>query len=236
MARVRSVMRSSTCDGSRLYGRGVDVGEDGSCPDVRDGLGRRDERVRGRDHLVARTDVQRPQGELERGRAGAHTDGAGGSHVLGPGRLERAHLVAEDEAGVVEDALDRAIDLAPDRLVLSGEVNELDPHASPFVGQASARPILLDIGDLADDARGVPDHDRPVGDVVDDHAAGTHQGVAPDDHARQQGRVRTDLGAPPDDGPAQAGLGIPAERVARIGERRRTARSRRLPRSPSTRG
>jgi hypothetical protein len=40
--------------------------------------------------------------------------------------LERPNLVAEDEGRVVQDALDRRVDLGPDRAVLGGKVNERD--------------------------------------------------------------------------------------------------------------
>jgi len=40
--------------------------------------------------------------------------------------LERPDLVAEDEGRVVQDALDRRVDLGPDRAVLGGKVNERD--------------------------------------------------------------------------------------------------------------
>ena len=78
IARVRGVMAASICAGSIRYVSGLDVHEDGQRTHQQRRIGRGNKGVRRRDHFVARPDIQRPQGDLERGRAVDHGYGMAG--------------------------------------------------------------------------------------------------------------------------------------------------------------
>ena len=76
IAFVRGVTRAATSAGSRFRVGGVDVAEDRrGAPTRRYGLGRRVERERGADHLVARPDPERVEDEDERVGAVRDADG-----------------------------------------------------------------------------------------------------------------------------------------------------------------
>ena len=77
---------------------------------VRDGRGGGDERVGGDDDFVARPDAQSLQRQEQRLGAVRDADAVLRAAVGRELRLERLHLIAEDERGVVADVLDRRLD------------------------------------------------------------------------------------------------------------------------------
>src|ERR671913_288713 len=62
----------------------------------------------------------------------ARTDRSGGLDVLGPGGFEPVDLLAKDEAGGVEHALDRAVDVGADRPILRRQIHHGHPHLTPL--------------------------------------------------------------------------------------------------------
>ena len=69
IARVRGVMASATSVRIDVVGVRIDVDENRSRAAISDTIGRRDERMAGGDHLIARRDIQRGQGEVQGGGA-----------------------------------------------------------------------------------------------------------------------------------------------------------------------
>ena len=83
--------------GIEVEGRGVDVREDGLRPLVERAVGRRDERERARDHLVARAGAGEPHAEVQAGGAAGDGDGVAGADGRGERLLELAQHRAERE-------------------------------------------------------------------------------------------------------------------------------------------
>ena len=81
---------------------GIDVAEHRPRAGRRDRLGRRVERERRHDDLVARPDAQRAQRQRQRVRAVGHADRVARAEVVGELRLEARDLRAEDVAARVE--------------------------------------------------------------------------------------------------------------------------------------
>jgi hypothetical protein len=104
----------------------MDVHEDRRRPDVADRLGRGNERVSGRDDLVALADTTGPQGQLERRGPGRQAHGAARPDEPGKRALEIGDLPAQDERGRVEDAGNGGIDVRAYLRVLGGQVDERD--------------------------------------------------------------------------------------------------------------
>jgi hypothetical protein len=117
--------RDASCDVGRIEieRRGLDLGEDGRRAAPRDRLGRRVERERRADHLVARADPERVEDEHE--RVGAVSDPHRLLHaqVLGCLALEALDLRAEDEAAALERPGERLFQLRDERRVLRLHVN-----------------------------------------------------------------------------------------------------------------
>ena len=100
IAFVRSVTAASTAAGSRLSVRAVDVGEDRSPALVEEAVRARRERVRRRDHLVARPDAGRDAEQVQAG--GSRRDG---------GRVRRADPLGHE----LLEAVDRRPEREPAR-------------------------------------------------------------------------------------------------------------------------
>ena len=96
-------------DGVRVEDRPIqaaDVGEADRGPRVGRRVGGRDEGHRGHDHLVARPEVQRREGEVQsRGARGGH-DRMAYSRRLGEGGLERGGAGAHREPAGADDLSD----------------------------------------------------------------------------------------------------------------------------------
>ena len=90
MAVVRGVSRRSTSAGSRPRVRVLDVREDRSRAHAEDGVGGGDEGERRTDHLLARADAQRQQGQLQGVGARGGQQHAVGAEVLGEALLHAA--------------------------------------------------------------------------------------------------------------------------------------------------
>ncbi len=112
--------------GVEVERRRVDVREDRRRTDTRDRLGRRVERERRADHLVAATDPERVEREHE--RVGPVRDADRVRHAEERGRLalERLDLGAEDEATGLEDGGEALLELWNERRVLRLHVDERD--------------------------------------------------------------------------------------------------------------
>ena len=109
--------------GIEVERRGLDLGEDGRRAAARDRLGRRVERERRADHLVARADAQRVEDEHERVGAVRDADRLLDAELLGRLALEALDLGAEDEAAALERPRERLLQLRDERRVLRLDVN-----------------------------------------------------------------------------------------------------------------
>ena len=109
----------------------VDVGEDRCRAGAHDRLGRRVERERGADHLVAGADLERVQDEHE--RVGAVRDPDRPRHSQVDGRLlfEGLHVRSQDQRARLEHFLEPRENLRYQTRVLRPYVNERDRHREP---------------------------------------------------------------------------------------------------------
>ena len=105
---------------------GVDVGEDRSRADTRDRLGRRVERERRADDLVAATDPERLERDDERVGAVGDSDGVRHAEERSGLVLERLHLGPEDEPARREHGREPLFELRDQRRVLRLHVDEWD--------------------------------------------------------------------------------------------------------------
>ena len=110
--------------------RVVDVHQHRPRAEARDGAGRREERIGGRDDLVAGLDVEGHQREQQRVGAGRHRDRVADAEHPRHLVLERGDLGAHDEPLAVADARDRRENLVAQRAVLRVQVEQrnLDGH------------------------------------------------------------------------------------------------------------
>ena len=92
-------------------GLGIDVGEHGGRPCPEDPRDRRDARVRGGDHLVARADPVRPQRQRDRVGPRVDPDGVRRAAVRGELRLEPLERRAADEPAAGENRGERVLEL-----------------------------------------------------------------------------------------------------------------------------
>ena len=106
----------------------VDVDEARRGAGDADGLGRRDERVAGDDHLVAGPDAQRAQRHRQRVGAGGDADGLVGLAVGREVGLEVLDVRAEGERGVLGDGADLAEQLLEQLGVVAVQADERDRH------------------------------------------------------------------------------------------------------------
>jgi hypothetical protein len=84
----------------------VDVDEHGARARERDDVRGRRKRVRGHEHLVARTDAEREHGHVQRGRARRHGDGMHGAGGVAEQRLELVDPRPHGEHAVLQDGGD----------------------------------------------------------------------------------------------------------------------------------
>src|SRR6266545_3939660 len=105
-----------------------DVDENRSRARVRDGLCRRDERVRGCDHLFARLNFGSQKRQVEGARSRVEGDAVGRAAVVGELALEALDLVAEDERGVPAHAVEALEDLLTQIQVLDRKVEVRHLH------------------------------------------------------------------------------------------------------------
>ncbi len=106
--------------------RRIDVGEHRRRADPRDRLGRRVERERGADDLVAASDLERLEREDERVGAVRDADRVRHSEERRGLVLERLDLRPEDEASGLEDCGEALLELGDQRRVLRLHVDEWD--------------------------------------------------------------------------------------------------------------
>ena len=106
----------------------VDVGEDGCRAAARDRLGRRIERERRADHLVAGADLERVEHEHERVGAVRAADGVLRAEELGRFTLESLDLGPEDELARLRASARTLLQLGDQRRVLRLDVNVGDRH------------------------------------------------------------------------------------------------------------
>ena len=92
---------------------------------------------RGRD-LVARTDRERAQRELERIRAVADGDALGGPAVRREFALEGLDLRAEDVPAAIVDARNRRVELGAQRRVVARQIVQRDHARQPALSSARA--------------------------------------------------------------------------------------------------
>jgi hypothetical protein len=120
-------------DALRVEGEAVesDVGEDGARARALDACDGRDAGVRRRDHLVARLDADREQGDRQRIRARGDADRVASAAEGGELVLEGAELLREDEPAAAEDATDRAVDLLAVPGGVAREVQKRNGYRSP---------------------------------------------------------------------------------------------------------
>ena len=113
--------------------RGIDVGEDGSRAALDDRLGRRVERERRANDLVAGADAHCVERDDKRLRAVRDADRALHAEVRGGLLLERPVVLAADELARLEHSLEGGFELGDQRPVLGAYVNERDRlHDAPL--------------------------------------------------------------------------------------------------------
>src|SRR6187551_7007 len=104
----------------------VHIAEDGGGPGVNDGEGAGDERVGGHDHLVSGPDPGRQERESERGGSRADPDAVAHPAVACELPLELFEVPAENEAAVIQDAIECRAKVRRDRRVVSRQAHEGD--------------------------------------------------------------------------------------------------------------
>ena len=144
------------------------------------------------------------QRQVQRGRAGIQAHG-----VLHPAKggeigLKALHLLAEDEAGVVDDALDGGVDLGLDGCGTgpsgrtSGMAKRIPPGAHSGLSRRTTRFSRLLVWQVAMSLitwAGLPTTTAPGRDIPGHHGAGADQRAPADADARQHGDVGPELGA-----------------------------------------
>ena len=119
-----AALRDRRADGGRIEveRRGIDVAEERPRTEARDDTGRREERERRRDDLVAGADVERHQRQQQRIGARRQAEAVLRLRVLGDLRLELGDAGPEDEALLVANLADRRLDLGAQRRVLALQI------------------------------------------------------------------------------------------------------------------
>ena len=107
-----------------VKGIGLDIDEHGPCAGAPDRAGRREERVRSGDHLVAAADICCHQGQEESVGAGCAADSSGDAAQLGDLGFERSDLRAHDEHLTLEEPEDDGLDLIANGLILRLQVED----------------------------------------------------------------------------------------------------------------
>ena len=104
--------------------------KNGRAPSRAIDAGRREERERRRDDLVAGADVERHQREQQRIGARRQAEAVLRLRVRGDLRLELGDSRPEDEALLVADLADRRLDLRAQRRVLALQIEQWDLHVA----------------------------------------------------------------------------------------------------------
>ena len=127
---VSEGLKSLLADDFELVG--IDIREHWCRAATEDRLDRRVEREGRGDHLVARADVQRVQGEDERVRAVGNAEGMRNAEISGGLLFKGMNVRAEDEPPRLENRGERVLQLVRERRVLRPYVNERDlRHGGP---------------------------------------------------------------------------------------------------------
>ena len=119
----------------------LDVAENGSRTPPGYGLGGREERERGADHLVAGADPERVEDKDERVRPVRDLDCIGYAEVGGGLFLEGAHLRAEDEPARVDNRLEAVLQLLDQGRVLRLDVDVRNGHEATGGGTLTGGPV-----------------------------------------------------------------------------------------------
>src|SRR2546425_1757068 len=109
----------------------LDIHEHRSRIQAGDDPGRGEERVRGRDDLIAGTDVESHQGNQERIGSGRDPDSEADAAVLGDAVFEALDFGALDEDLAVKNALNGVENLLLDGFVVCSEIQQRDLHREP---------------------------------------------------------------------------------------------------------
>ena len=136
--------RDRRLDPRRIHriGNGIDIHEDRRGADVADRGGRRDERERHGDDLVARAHPRGEKRQVERAGSRVHRDAVRHAAVVRELRLEALDLAPEHVGGVRQNAGNRLLDLFLDFPVLRSEIDERN-HTSVLAGsRAPDRPRI----------------------------------------------------------------------------------------------
>ena len=142
IALVRSVITADDGRGIEVQRHRVDVGEHRRRADAGDRLGRRVERERRADDLVAAPDPHRLERQHERVGSVRDADRVRHAEIRGGLPLERLDLGAEDEATRLEHGAEALHQLGDERRVLRLDVDEGD-HDRPSVPPALRPPFRL---------------------------------------------------------------------------------------------
>ena len=107
-----------------VEGRRIGLDQHRGRADHRDGKQGGDIAVAGDDHLIARADVERPQGEVERVEPVADADAMAGPAIGGEFGFERLDLGAADIPARAEHAQHRSVDLRLKLAIGRAEIEE----------------------------------------------------------------------------------------------------------------
>ena len=130
MAFVRGVIAPARRSGSRFRVPGSTSTKTGRAPACSTASAVKAAEIAGGDHLVARADAERAQGESESVGAVPDRHGVPRAERLGQLALEGLPLGAQDEPAGVEDPRHRLVELAPVRGHVGPEVHEGDGEGS----------------------------------------------------------------------------------------------------------
>ncbi len=125
--------------GIEVEGLGVDVGEARARADLVGAGGGGEERERAGQHLVARADLQRSEGQDQGVGARGAADRGAGAGVSGDFLFEPGDLFTEDELLRVDHSLQRPSDLVPQRFELGLEVEQRNRFQIASPAHAGAR-------------------------------------------------------------------------------------------------
>ena len=87
----------------------INIHKDRFRPNERNGFGGADPCERHRDHLIARTDLQRPKSDLQTVGAARHGDGVFASHISPQSRLQLRHLGTMNKLAVIQHPVDALV-------------------------------------------------------------------------------------------------------------------------------
>jgi hypothetical protein len=176
-----------------VIGLWVNVYEDRPCAGQRDSFCGGDERIGASDYFVPGPNPDNKKSQLQCSRAGGNSDSATRADARSERLLEVSDFFAEDEAPVVDDALDGRINLRLDVGVLCFQINERYLNCSVSFTGKLLYTVCGQFAHILYNAGGIADNDLTVWHVTDNDGARSHQRVATDGHTGQQGRIGPDL-------------------------------------------